>query len=90
MKYHGTEIEPRIGDTVCFESEGDLLTVEEVIDSEEKMKHWGLDQFGLMLTGGMYGLVFIQEEDPELIFLSHQTKSQLLDQPNPPTSGPVD
>lgn len=66
MRYYGTEIEPRIGDTVRFESETDLLVVEQVIDSDAEMKQWGLDQPGLMLKGGVHGRVFHLGGDPEL------------------------
>jgi hypothetical protein len=67
--YSNAEDYPRVGDRVRFINDGDVLTVDEVIDSEEKRSKWNLNESGLMLKGGKYGLVFTSDikRDLELI-----------------------
>lgn len=66
--YPRTNICPQVGDTVRFTGDPEALTVEHVIDSVEKQTFWGVDQPGLMLSGGRYGRVFtVLSEDLEFI-----------------------
>jgi hypothetical protein len=49
-----------VGDHVRFLDDPDTLIVEDVIDTPESRERWGLDESGIMLKGGRYGLVFDQ------------------------------
>jgi len=57
MKYPNTNISPLVGDIVEYGEEQDMV-IDDVIDSPEKQKEWGLDTNGIMVRGGIYGLVF--------------------------------
>jgi hypothetical protein len=57
LKYPDTNISPTIGDTVEYCEEKDLV-IDDIIDSPEKQKEWGLDTNGVMVKGEKYGLVF--------------------------------
>jgi hypothetical protein len=68
LTYPGTSIEPEIGDQVRFHDE--LLTLENMIDSEPKQHKWGARESGLMLVGGSFGRVFTALTDSHLRFVS--------------------
>ena len=68
--YPNTRIRPQIGDRVAFCDDPDHLVVEDVIDTPERQANWGLDEFGIMLKGGAYGLIFERLPGTEVKFIS--------------------
>lgn len=83
MRYPGTEIWPEVGDIVRFLNDPDTLTVEDVVDGPARMKHWGLHEQGVMLTGARYGLVFTRIDDPELEFVAREKVGDVPHGPRP-------
>ena len=56
LSYPNSNQEPMLGDIVKIEAE--TLQVEDIINSKEKQKEWGVSENGLMLVGGVYGRIF--------------------------------
>lgn len=72
LRYFGTDIVPCVGDHVRFiDDEADSI-VEDVIETPEKKKEWGLAESGIMIKWATHGLVFVSENDPELEFVSRK------------------
>ena len=70
LRYQGTNLAPRVGDHLRFLDHEEDLVVDDLIDCPGKLKHWGLDEHGVMLKGEKHGLVFTSVDDPELEFVS--------------------
>lgn len=70
LRYNGTDIAPRVGDHVRFVDHPEDLVVDDVIDSPQKLKEWGLTKHGVILKGEKHDLVFTTIDDPELEFVS--------------------
>ena len=49
-------VEIKTGDRITFD--GEPSVIEDIIDSEEKMAEWGLQESGVMITNTSMGLVF--------------------------------
>ena len=58
--------EARVGDTVIID-EAQRGIVREVVDTQEKMRKWGLDEFGLMFDRVFYPERFLREFPVDLI-----------------------
>jgi hypothetical protein len=56
MLHYDDGAEIQIGDHVDFD--GTPALVYDVIDSAEKLKEWGLDEYGVMFQAREYGLVY--------------------------------
>lgn len=71
MTYPNTNITPQIGDVVKFIGEDSTMIVEDVIDSEEKFKFWGLQEKCIMMKSKKYGLLTDHlDEYSEVQFIS--------------------
>ena len=71
MKYlSGEEIE--VGDNVLIENRRTPGVVECVIETDQDMKEWNLDERGVLLKSLPFGSVFwpIEEKDDPVIFVS--------------------
>jgi hypothetical protein len=58
--------EAQVGDTVIID-ETQRGIVRDVVDTQEKMKKWGLDEFGLMFDGVFYPERFLREFPVDLV-----------------------
>jgi len=72
LRYFGTDIIPEPGDHVRYVDHPENLIVENVIDSPENKNEWGLTEFGVMMRGEKYGLVFDPLDNPEIEFISRK------------------
>ena len=62
--WDGTEA--MVGDTVIIdESQGGV--VRDVVDTQEKMRRWGLDEYGLMFDNVFYPERFLREYPVDLV-----------------------
>lgn len=71
MKYlSGEEIE--VGDNLLIENRRTPGIVECVIETDQDMKEWNLDEQGVLLKSPPFGSVFwpIEEKDDPVIFVS--------------------
>jgi hypothetical protein len=62
--WDGTEA--RVGDTVIVD-ETQRGIVRDVVDTQEKMRKWGLDEFGLMFAQVFYPKRFLREFPVDLV-----------------------
>ena len=74
LKYPNTDISPQIGDKVKFIDDDDsIMTVVDVIDTEEKRKKWGLEENVIMMEGKKYGLIDDPlDKDSEVEFIKRK------------------
>jgi hypothetical protein len=70
LRYRGTDLAPCLGDHLRFLDHAEDLVVDDIIDTPQKLKDWGLEEHGVMLKGEKHGLVFTSVDDPELEFVS--------------------
>jgi hypothetical protein len=62
----GTGSEAHVGDTVIID-ETQRGSVRDVTDTREKMRKWGLDEFGLMFDRVFYPERFLREFPVDLV-----------------------
>jgi len=72
LRYYSTDIAPCVGDHVRYEDHGEDLIVEEVIDTEERMKELGLAEAGLLLRGEKGALISDTLAAPDLEFVARR------------------
>ena len=58
IRYVGGE-QARIGDTVLIDNGERTGNVEEVIDTDLKVREWGVAEPGVMITSDYYGRLFL-------------------------------
>ena len=58
--------EAMVGDTVIID-ESQRGVVRHVIDTQDKMRRWGLDEYGLMFEGVFYPERFLREYPVDLV-----------------------
>jgi hypothetical protein len=58
--------EAQVGDTVTID-EREQGVVRDVVDTEEKKRRWGLDEYGLMFDRVFYPERFLREYPVELV-----------------------
>ena len=73
LLYFGTNIDPQLGDVVKYFGDDSNMVVEDIIDSSEKRKEWGVEENGIMLKSKKYGLVFEQlGENSDVEFIARK------------------
>ncbi|MEI6149514.1 MAG: hypothetical protein WCS01_10490 [bacterium] len=72
LRYYKTDIPPCIGDHVRYEDHAEDLIVEEVIDTDDKMRARGVTEAGVMLRGERGGAIFDTMAAPDLEFVSRR------------------
>ena len=71
---YSTGEEAQVGDHVDYH--GELSIVDDVIDTDDALRRWGLDEHGIMLANDSFGLVFEPLDGPlldeEILFLDRR------------------
>ena len=66
MKYKTGEV-VQIGDSVLIENGATPGIVSKIIETQDQMDEWGVEDMGLFIESGPFGLVFWSESDEDSV-----------------------